>query len=224
MGKRFIGRKEEGHMEEAKSEKSEALRAYLPAIVAGLLTLTTVILYSTVIEWRWWSVYLAMAIMTLVPFAIIFVNRKWALGLPQYLIILFCVHTVLSVDMGTALGFYGKWKWWDTAVHCFFGFLACATLYYLYFRLKDDRPKAVDYIVMVLLVISFAAIWEVYEFVAGAILDSDMQDVRALMEQGLNPITDTMVDIVVAFVGSLLFLLFLYLKYLFVKRKNRQNR
>ncbi len=196
---------------EAQDKKSGVFLAYLPAVIAAIFTLTTIVLYSTVIEMRFWSVYVGMAIMTVVPFLVVLLNRKLSLGLPYYLIALMCLHAVLSQDMGTSLGFYGKFSWWDSSVHFFFGFLAAGALYYMYPRLKGGKPNVLDMIVMVLLVISFAAIWEVYEYVAGAVLNSDMQDVNSLMARGLNPISDTMMDITVAFIGSLVFFAVLWI-------------
>lgn len=190
---------------EAESRENTAIAAYLPAFVSLFLTVITIVLYATLVPNHYWSIYASLFIIALTPFAIVFVNRKFRLGIPQYLVILMCTHGILSVDLGTALGLYGRFPWWDTFVHAFFGFLSCATLYSLYFRFREGKPDLLDFIGMVLLVISFAAIWEVYEFVAGGVLDSDMQDVAASIAKGINPITDTMVDIVVATIGAALF-------------------
>lgn len=188
-----------------KQNSSEALYAYLPAFVALLLTVVTIVMYAAVRSGKDATIYFDLCVIALTPIAIVFCNRKWRLGLPQYLVTLMCLHSVMSVDMGTALGFYGRLVWWDALVHAFFGFLSCATLYYLFLRWKQVKPVFLEQILIVLLVISFAAIWEVYEFVAGAIIGSDMQDVGLLLSEGLNPLTDTMSDMALATVGAIVF-------------------
>lgn len=220
--------------EERDSAVSELLFAYYPAILSGIFTIITTILYSTVIHERYWSVYFDLVFMAVVQFVIIFLNRRFSLGLPYYLIALMALHSVLSVDMGTSLGFYGRFPWWDTFVHCFFGFLAAATLYYLYLRFKGKEADAFDCLVILLIVLSFAALWELFEYVMGAILKSDMQDVYGLtgkivehviaarnggstadlvtlMREEINPVSDTMFDMTVAIVGAVVFFAVLYL-------------
>lgn len=215
---------ENGVISATRTEKSAVFFDYLPALVSLLLTLITLILYITVIPNHYYSLYLGMAVIAVVPFAIVFVNRKWKLGVPNYLVCLMCSHAILSVDMGSTLGVYGIFPWWDSAVHTYFGFLCCAVLYYLYIRLKGEQPKLVDYIVMVLLVLSVAAIWEVYEFVASFIFESDMQDVARSIEAGIHPLTDTVVDMCIATLGAVIFPVGLFLKRRLIdcRKKNRQ--
>lgn len=206
-------------MNELKQTTREALFDYQPAFAALLITAVTIALYAAVRSGKDGTIYFDLCVIALTPFAIVFCNRKWRLGLPLYLITLLCLHSVMSVDMGTALGLYGSLRWWDALVHAFFGFLACATLYCLFFRLKESEPKFLDLICIVLLVIAFAAIWEVYEFVTGAIIGSDMQDVDLLLSQGLNPLTDTMSDMTLAATGAAVFEIGLFFKQQLGRRK-----
>lgn len=209
--------------EKITAEKREALLAYLPAVTATLLTALTIVLYITVCDAHYWTVYCSLAIMLFVPLILTAMNRRLGLGIPNYLVALMCLHAVLSVDLGTTFGFYGRFAWWDSSVHCFFGLLACGTLYYLYIRWKGETPKALECLIIVLLVISFAAIWEVYEFVASAVLGADMQDVALQMAQGINPLTDTVVDILVATLGAVVFYGVLALKRLIVKARAKKQ-
>ncbi len=231
-----------------KWDMRELFLAYLPAILSAICNIVTTILYSipSITPYTHWTVYFDQVFMAVVQFAIVFINRKFKLGLPYYLIALMALHSVFSVDMGTSLGFYGRWKYWDTFVHCFFGFLAAATLFYLYPRIKGKDPNLFDAVVVVLIVIAFAAIWELFEYVMGAILDSDMQDVyrltgdvvnhvleaknagstadlNTLMKEMPNAVSDTMYDMVVAIVGSLVFFACLYpIRFLKRKRKGKE--
>lgn len=208
-----------------KQERLEAFYAYLPAFITLILTAITFVIYTTVMTDQRMSTYLAILAIAPTPFIFTFFNRKFQLGLPKYLIILMCSHAVMSVDMGTTLGLYWRLTWWDSLVHCYFGFLACAVLYNLYFHFRDGKPNLIEYIVILLLVVSFAALWEVYEFFASKIFQSDMQDIIYLLERGMNPLTDTIFDIMVATLGALVFYTLLFLITKIKKlRKKRQAR
>ncbi len=197
--------------EETENRVWELFIAYLPAILSAVCAVVTIVLYTTVIEVQYWSVYFDQVFLAVVQFAIIFLNRRFSLGLPYYLTALMALHSVLSVDMGTSLGFYGRFPWWDSSVHCFFGFLGAATLYYLYPRVKKgEKAGAVDILGIILAVLAFAAIWELFEYVMGGILNSDMQDVNRLMAEGKNPLSDTMFDMTVAVIGAIVFFAILF--------------
>ncbi len=198
--------------------RKEILIAYLPAVLSALCAVVTVVLYSTVIEVRHWDVYFDQIFMALVQFAIVFINRKFRLGIPYYLVALMALHYVLSVDMGTSLGFYGRISWWDSFVHCMFGFLAAATLYYLIPRLYGRKANFFDVLAIVLIVLSFAALWELFEYVMSMILKSDMQDVARLLSEHKNPLGDTMFDMALAIIGSSVFFICLFV-IRWIKRK-----
>ncbi len=192
---------------------------YLPAIVTAVLTIVTLILYATVIEEHEVSDYVVVSLMPLVPSALIFINCRWNMGIPRYLIILVCLHLILSADAGTAMGLYTLLSWWDLMIHGFFGFLGCAFFYYLYFRFEKQPPKPLHYIVFVLLTISLAGIWEMYEFLADLLLHSDMQCVEDALMQGISPLTDTITDMMIAVAGAVLFYAVLLIKKIFPMKK-----
>ncbi len=196
---------------------------YLPAIVTALLNIVTLILYATIIEEHAASDYLVVSLMPLVPFALIFINRRWKMGVPRYLIVLVCLHLILSADAGTAMGLYAYFSWWDLMIHGLFGTLGCAFFYYLYLRFEKQPPKPLHYIVFVLLTISLAGLWEIYEFVADLFLHSDMQGVESALEQGISPLADTITDMMISIAGALLFYAGLFLGRYIAKRRNREQ-
>ena len=184
-----------------ENKKLQAFLGYLPAIVTAAVAIVTFALYAAVIPEHKTSAYLAVCFI----FALIFANRRWRLGLPGYLIVLICLHFVLAVDLGTALGMYKRFWWWDLFVHGYFGFTGCGILYYLFVRFAQREPNALHLIAFVLVTLSFAAIWEIYEFVADLFLHSDMQGVESAIAQGISPLTDTVTDMTIAIPGALIF-------------------
>lgn len=196
---------------------------YLPTVAIALLNVITLILYATVIEEHAVSDYIVVSLMPLVPLALTFMNRRWKFGIPRYLIILVCLHLILSADAGTAMGLYKLLPWWDLMIHGFFGFLGCAFFYYLYLYFEKQPPKALHYIVFVLLTLSLAGLWEIYEFVADLVLHSDMQSVEDALAQGISPLTDTITDMMIAIAGAVLFYAALFVKKIISKRKTRSD-
>ena len=155
------------------------------------------------------SVYFDIVFILFVAYFVVFFNRKFKLGVPAFLVWVVCVHLVLSVDFGTSLGWYDKFPWWDDFLHTTFGFIGAAAIYYLFLRWRKNKLDVFDHIVIVLLVVAFAALWEIFEYVAGKILYADTQDVGALVAAGRDANYDTMMDLIDAIVGAVCFELYL---------------
>lgn len=194
-----------------QNKKVKIFLDYLPAITTAFLAVVTIILYATFISEKKTSAYLAVAFIPLLPLVLTFLNRKQKLGFPRYLIILICLHIVLSVYAGTAMGAY-QISWWDLLMHGYFGFLCCAALYYLYIRFENGQPKWRHLVMFIILTIGIATGWEIYEYVADLFLHSDMQGIESAIEQGIPPLTDTITDIIIAIVGAVVFYVFLWIK------------
>lgn len=206
-----------------QNNKLKAFLDYLPAIITALIGIATFIVYITAIPGHDVGRSLFVGLAPIFPFFIVFLNRKLNLNIPMYIIILLCLHLVLAADAGTALGAYTRFWWWDLMVHCLFGFYCCGILYYLYIKVAQKKPRALQFIVIALLTISVATIWEMYEFTADLILNTDMQRVNEALLQGISPLTDTMTDIMIAILGALLFYVLLLIKYFATRRKIKNS-
>lgn len=204
-----------------QNSKVRAFCDYLPAIVTAVLGIATFIIYITAIPGHDAGRGLFVGLAPIFPFVVILINRKLKLNIPMYLIILLCLHLVLAADAGTALGAYTRFAWWDLMVHCLFGFYCCGILYHLYIKVAQKEPRVLQFVAIALLTISVATLWEVYEFVADLVLHTDMQRVGEALSQGISPLTDTMTDILIAILGSLLFYAFLLVKWLLARKKSK---
>lgn len=196
-----------------------ALLDYLPAIATLLIGILTEILYATAFETHKTSAYLAVAAISLVPFGVVFFNRLLRLGFPLPFILAICLHLVLAVDIGTAMGVYKLLWWWDLFVHGYFGFIGCGVLYYLYIRFEGAKPKIRHFVVFLLVTIALATFWEIYEYVADLFLHSDMQGIESAIAQGIPPLTDTITDIAIALAGGLCYCAVPWIKGLVAKKK-----
>ena len=169
------------------------------------------------------TVFFDIVFVAAVAFALVFLNRRFRLGIPHFLVWLVCVHLVLSVHFGTALGWYYKFPWWDDFLHGSFGVIGCAGIYYLFLRRRKNKLDAIDHIVIVLLVVAFAALWEIFEFVAGEILNADTQDADMLVSAGKSAVLDTMMDLIDAIVGALLYEICLQSAHFIARRRRRKQ-
>ena len=134
------------------------------------------------------------------------VNKFFKGKLNDGIIFVWLIFIFLAHYMGVTLEFYNKWEGFDKVVHTFSGVLtAYAGMLFL--------PKGGKTWFNILFIIAFSALcafaWETFEFVCNLLVGGDAQRVA---ETG---VTDTMLDMIVAFIGAVLFSIGYY-----VKRKN----
>lgn len=144
----------------------------------------------------------------------VLLDEKFGLHLPPAVTALVCAHIIMAIDLGTALGFYDMLWWWDLLAHGLFGFLCSVVVLCLYMKFDARRPRTFELCIILFVTLGVAALWELYEFAAGGILGEDMQKVQESVNAGLSPLFDTMTDIAIAMVGTLIF----YVTY-FIDRK-----
>lgn len=108
-----------------------------------------------------------------------------------YLLFLFVAHF-----LGSIVNLYYQISWYDTFVHYLSGWVTAFLGYIIYVKGKE-RSKAFEF----LFIISFSALiaisWETFEFVCDQLFQKDAQNVIT------TGVTDTMIDMIVALLGSI---------------------
>ncbi|MBR3523904.1 MAG: hypothetical protein IKN87_04430 [Bacilli bacterium] len=104
---------------------------------------------------------------------------------------IYIVFIILAHFLGVILNFYDKIKYYDKFVHFLFGIVAS---YILSFFIKG-KYKIIKIIIVV---IFLATMWEIYEYICSILFHIDPQN---NLTTGVN---DTMQDIIVAFIGSII--------------------
>lgn len=108
------------------------------------------------------------------------------------------IFIFLAHYMGVGLEMYNQWDGFDKITHCMSGVL---TAYIAYIILEYNKTKSK--IFHVLFIVSFtwfcAGMWEVFEFTCNHFFGGDAQRVAA------TGVSDTMWDMIVAFLGSIAF-------------------
>lgn len=120
-------------------------------------------------------------------------------------IFVWIIFIFLAHYMGVICELYNKWYYFDKVTHTFSGVLSgCVGVLIL----KNNKVNSLAF--RILFILSFtwlcAGLWEVFEFTCNALFGGDAQRVA------LTGVTDTMLDMIVAFVGSIIVCIGYYLK------------
>lgn len=210
-------------MTEQKNKKANSWSEFLPAIVLTVAGLVTLFLYLFVQKQNEISRFLALAVAPIIALVIPVLNRICKIKIPPALNIAISVFAFAAIDLGTVLNLYAYIPHYDKILHTLFGVLGafCMFVILLYGKGENLRPWCF-FLIILLCVLGVAALWEIYEFIEGAITHTDPQrwlpDLNAVGDLTVreffahyNPMTDTMWDIIVAAFGVIVFYLFIFI-------------
>ena len=119
-------------------------------------------------------------------------------------------HLLLASHLGSVLGFYARFSWWDLLMHGSFGLVAAVALYGLLMR---EHPNTFgSWLLLFLAVMGSGAMWELMEFASDLLFHGDAQRVGQALREGVSPIRDTMTDLLVTIIGPLLMGIWLWIQ------------
>ena len=110
-----------------------------------------------------------------------------------YVIFIFMAHF-----LGVICELYNYIYWFDKFVHFLSGIVTAFAAIYLLIKFKKNKNMLFDILFIISLTLAVASFWEIFEYLASFYLKVDPQKV---VSTGIN---DTMGDIIVAFLGSIL--------------------
>lgn len=114
---------------------------------------------------------------------------------------LYLIFLFLAQFLGSMLGFYSKIPCWDSILHFISGiitsFVALALL--IWFHKYNKKNITFNVVFVIITAIAIAGLWEYFEFIADIFTGGDAQKVAN------TGVTDTMKDMIVATLGSILF-------------------
>lgn len=133
------------------------------------------------------------------------VKKYFKLEINDWLIFLWIIFIFLAHYLGVICEFYFRFYAFDKVTHCFSGVLSGSVALLIISKIKSK-----DFWFNVLFILSFtwfcAGMWEVFEYVCNILFGGDAQRVA------LTGVNDTMLDMIVAFFGSLFVCVLYYLK------------
>lgn len=163
------------------------------------------------------SDYVLMLMQCILGLVLIFLpyilEKKWRIFLPDLMYVLFFIFLYCAIYLGEVRSFYYNINHWDTILHG----ISAAMLATLGFNIVNVLNDAtiVDVKLSPFFVAFFAfcfavtcgAIWEIYEFTFDGILGFNMQKYATYTGDlliGRDALVDTMKDIIVDTIGSLI--------------------
>lgn len=100
----------------------------------------------------------------------------------------------LAHFLGVIVNLYDKLYCYDKVMHFFSGILTA----FLSVKIVKSKNKYINAILLIIISLAVAALWEIFEYTSSLIFNIDPQKT---LETGIH---DTMQDIIVAFLGSIL--------------------
>lgn len=141
-------------------------------------------------------------VLTLAPVAL---GKRFQVFVPPEFEALAIVFIFASLFLGEVLGYYGRFWWWDVALHTASGFLLGIIGFLLVHVLneKEDidlhmKPAFVA-VFAFMFAVGIGALWEIFEFSMDRLFGANMQKPMLRDPSGL---TDTMWDLIVDTVGA----------------------
>lgn len=144
---------------------------------------------------------IATGICYLLPFIIQWIFKT---RLSPCLILLYVIFLTLSGFMGSCLFLYHYIPKTDKIMHFSWGYLSGFIGLYLLCRTKEiDSLKKITVVIIIFgISMATASIWEIIEYLSDILLG---QHAQGKAVNGIIPITDTMLDMLVHFIGSIIF-------------------
>lgn len=132
----------------------------------------------------------------------------------EHLKFIYIIYLFLLLVLGCIFKLYEKIYFYDSIAHFIFGFAGSIIALYILKKSKKYDRKSLIFNIFYILILTLAAsaLWEIFEFINSIIFNLDVQHVK---ETGVN---DTMEDIILAFLGSILFSIW----YCYVIKSNKQ--
>lgn len=116
-----------------------------------------------------------------------------------YILFIFNAHF-----LGTTLDFYTKIYWFDKYTHFISGMISSLGAIFILVKSKKNGNRKFDIFFIISVALMVASLWEMFEFTSSRLFGVDPQRVK------LTGVTDTMEDIIVAFIGSIIISMMYY--------------
>lgn len=141
---------------------------------------------------------------------ILFLLQAWSMTkkihIPKVFSYVLLIHLFLALVLGSGFDFYNKIACWDMILHGYFGFVASLFVFILLLNYNGEKLHPVLFIaILFLTTMGAAGMWEIYEFVMDRVLGGDTQRVQESISLGYTPVYDTMMDMIIAISGILVF-------------------
>lgn len=157
------------------------------------------------------GIYDLLINIAIIPLLIIPFEIQKFIKISDISLFIYSIHVFIAVFLGSIINFYNNVPWFDTFAHTLYGFLFSFFALEFLFKTKNSKNIIISSILLLAIIALGAGLWETFEFTCDKIFNKDAQ--RVLLT-GAN---DTMKDIIVAYIGSLIFILMYSYEYIYNK-------
>lgn len=128
------------------------------------------------------------------------VRHYFKIKLPNYMELTYLLFLFFAQFLGSVVGLYSTIYWFDSFTHFVSGMLTAvlAVAVLFWFHKYDDKSILFNIFFMIAFSLMIAALWEFFEFSSDQFLGGDTQKVLT------TGVSDTMKDMIVAFLGAIL--------------------
>lgn len=146
------------------------------------------------------STYLILIPLLLVP---MFMKKILKININIDIEIIYLLFVFLAQVFGSVINLYNTISWYDTFMHFISGILSSllALILLIKFKIKPEKNIFLTITYILGFVFLIASLWECFEFTFDQVTGSNLQHAY---ETGVK---DTMKDIIIAFAGSVIFLI-----------------
>ena len=160
----------------------------------------------------------------------IVLRKRFMIQIPLLITVLCAAFGFVAMIMGDGLNFYGKYRWWDSALHLFSGcVLAFVGLWIISIIFEDSYKEVFSSRIFVafyvlLFAVSCGVVWEICEYAYDSFFGTNTQQFMATTTSSLPlsddvplcghaALRDTMMDLILDLVGSLFVSIYVYFRY-----------
>lgn len=130
--------------------------------------------------------------------ALYIIQKLFKIKISEGINLIYIIFIFMAHFLGVICELYNYIYWFDKFVHFLSGIVTAFVAIYLLVKFKKDKNMFFDILVIVSLTLSVAAFWEIFEYLSSFYFHMDPQKVFT------TGVSDTMGDIIVAFLGSVL--------------------
>ena len=130
--------------------------------------------------------------------ALYIIQKIFKIKISEGINLIYIIFVFMAHFLGVICELYNYIYWFDKFVHFLSGVVTSFVAIYLLVKFKKDKNMFFDILYIITLTLAIAALWEVFEYLSSYYFNLDPQKVA------LTGVSDTMGDIIVAFLGSIL--------------------
>lgn len=130
--------------------------------------------------------------------AIYIIQKIFKLKIGEGLNFIYILFIFMAHFLGVTCELYNKIYWFDKFAHFLSGVLSSFVAIYIIIKFNKNKNLMFNILFIISFSLMIASVWEIFEYLSSYYFNLDPQKVA------LTGVTDTMGDIIVAFLGSIL--------------------